>query len=304
MADKLEIKVTGSKGTPIIIQEAGPLEMNVQSAPNENMNLSKEELQLQIMSSVAGAKADSLYDIAVRNGYTGTEAEFLEWYRVKLLSTTGDSTTEGMTQKAITDELNLIKSAVFPLQLTFTRSGSSVLEYTGTSQNVTLSWTVKRNGVYLIPTSVSINGVEQTAAPSGSVTMSVNTLGTTTFTLSVTADGLTDTATAQVQMVLPMFMGFYVAGATVNTMSASLTKVVKSSPAGTYTYTNDSNTKYLTICIPSTMNINTVKSSGFDVPMQQPVTDNSMTIGGAVRTYKIYRSASQINAGPMTIVIA
>ena len=77
MADNLEIKVSSSKGTPIIIQEAGPLDVNVQSSPKENMKMSKEELRLQILSSVAGAKGDSMYDIAVKHGYTGTEEEFI-----------------------------------------------------------------------------------------------------------------------------------------------------------------------------------------------------------------------------------
>lgn len=77
MADNLEIKVSSSKGTPIIIQEAGPLEVNVQSSPKEDMKMSKEEMKLQILSSVAGAKGDSMYDIAVKHGYTGTEEEFI-----------------------------------------------------------------------------------------------------------------------------------------------------------------------------------------------------------------------------------
>lgn len=77
MADNLEIKVSGSKGTPIIIQDAGPLDVEVSSSPNERVNINKAELKLQILSSVAGAKGDSMYDIAVKHGYTGTEEEFI-----------------------------------------------------------------------------------------------------------------------------------------------------------------------------------------------------------------------------------
>lgn len=77
MADNIEFKVSSSKNTPIIIQEAGPLEVNVQSSPKEDVKMSKGEMKLQILSSVAGAKGDSMYDIAVKHGYTGTEEEFI-----------------------------------------------------------------------------------------------------------------------------------------------------------------------------------------------------------------------------------
>lgn len=77
MADNIEFKVSSSKNTPIIIQEAGPLEVNVQSSQKEDMKMSKVEMKLQILSSVAGAKGDSMYDIAVKHGYTGTEEEFI-----------------------------------------------------------------------------------------------------------------------------------------------------------------------------------------------------------------------------------
>lgn len=304
MADNLEIKLTGSKGTPIILEENGPLNVNIQSSQRENNEIKKDSLLLQILSTVAGARAESLYDIAVRNGYTGTEAEFIEYMRTQVVQTTGQSETSVMSQKAVTLELDVLKAAVFPLTVTFSHSGDSVLEYTGTAKNVTLTWSVSRNGSSLTPTSISINGQSYTPAAAGSATVSVNSLGTNTFTITVVADGLTATASTSVSMVLPMYMGFYNAGSNVNTMSQSLNKLVKLSPNGSYTYTNTGSPKYLTICVPSSMSVNSVKSSGFDVPMQSPVTDNSMTIGGATRTYKIYRSASQINVGQMSFVIS
>jgi len=304
MEEKLEINVLGSKWTPVVMNNIGPLHMNVESAQNESIEMKKEQLRIQILSSVAGARGKSIYDIAVENGFIGTEEEFLEWFRTPIVQATGNSETDVMSQKAVTEELDSLKNAVFPIQLTFTRSGSSPIEYTGSDANVTLSWTVKRKGEALTPTSVKINNVAQTAASSGSTTVSVNALGTTTFNLEVVADNLTATETTSVATVLPIYMGFYMAGSNVNAMKSSLTKYVKSSPAGSYTLTNNLNTKYLTICIPSTMNINTVKSSGFDVPMQRPVADTSMNIGGQTRSYKIYRSASTINTGSMSIVIA
>lgn len=72
-----------------------------------DFQIEKKDLRIEILSSVAGAKADSLYDIAVRNGYTGTEQEFIESLYVAIEQTVGQSTTAVMSQKAVTDALGL-----------------------------------------------------------------------------------------------------------------------------------------------------------------------------------------------------
>lgn len=69
--------------------------------------IEKKNLRIEILSSVAGAKADSLYDIAVRNGYVGTEQEFIDSLYVAIEQTIGQSTTAVMSQKAVTDALGL-----------------------------------------------------------------------------------------------------------------------------------------------------------------------------------------------------
>lgn len=206
-------------------------------------------------------------------------------------------------EEGIEDNITALNEAVFPLELTFA-SNATLLEYTGVAQVVLLSWSIRRRGELKTPAAVSINGTSLTPSATGTAQMMANTLGVNNYVLSVTADNMTNTATRTVNMMLPIYMGFHTDGATVNAMKSALTKMVKTTPAGSYTFTNDNNAKYLTLCVPATMTINSVKSSGFDVPMQAAVIDNSIVIGGQTRQYKIYRSASPINAGNMTITVS
>lgn len=53
---------------------------------------------------------------------------------------------------------------------------------------------------------------------------------------------------------------------------------------------------YLWLCVPDTMNINSVTSGGFAVPMESPITIAVTNKGN----YKCYRSSNQINAGSLT----
>lgn len=46
-------------------------------ARNAIIEVKKEQLHVDILSKVAGAQAENLYQIAVKNGYEGTEADFI-----------------------------------------------------------------------------------------------------------------------------------------------------------------------------------------------------------------------------------
>lgn len=203
-----------------------------------------------------------------------------------------------------------LQQSVFPLTVTFTNNAASPSEYTGTAITPTLTWTSTRSGSPITPTEVKIKQgstvlVTQTPATNtGTYVASVNAIGATTFTAEVTAAGMVKSANTTINQVLPCYVGFYTPGATVNTMKGSLTKKVISGVTGiSGTYSNDNATKYLTICIPDTMTIHHIKSSGFDVPMQAVATDTSMKVGGTTRTYKVYRSASPFNVTSVAIVV-
>jgi len=207
---------------------------------------------------------------------------------------------------------------IVPVEATLAASVSNPQEYTGNDLSVTLTWTCKRDGVNKTPTQVvikkGVTTIETISTPlshTGTYSTTVNALGDTTFTVEITADGLTATASKTVQQVLPSYVGFYtydpssIIHVSAATMKSSLTKKVLTSVSGLGgTYTNDSNTKYLTLLVPNSLTITKVTSSGFDVPMQRVDPDDSIECPtGTTRTYKVYRSASPINAGDMTIAV-
>lgn len=219
------------------------------------------------------------------------------------LQQTGQSTTTPMSQKAVTDELNNLGKAVWPLTASFSAS-PSVIEYTGQAQETTLSWTVKRNGANATVTRLTVkqgsNNVYSGTANPGSQKVSVNTKGSTKYDLSATADGMTVTGSATVNAVLPMYFGFAAANAASGQQITSLGKQpLKTSPAGTYTLTNNTDGNYIWLCIPDTMTISRVTLNGFDVPMEA-AQNSSTNLGG----YKCYRSSNALVTGSYTIVIS
>lgn len=278
--------------------------------------------------SVNGSDVHPLYYKGNRAGDSNTwkQDEVLDVYfdgfhyqaraGVSVVQSTGQDPDVVMSQKAVTDELTVIKQEIWPLEITFTNDASNPAEYTGNNINVTLSWTCKRKGVNKIPELVVIkkgSTVLQTLTPSaasGTYATTVNELGNIAFTVEITADGMTKTATTTVSTVLASYVGFFTHGssADANTMKSSLTKkVVKSVSSLTGTYSNDQNGKDLVILVPATMTVNNITSSGFGVPYTLVNSnDTSITIGGTARSYKVYKSSSStgINAGNMSIVVS
>ena len=75
----------------------------------------------------------------------------------------------------------------------------------------------------------------------------------------------------------------------------TLTKqALKASPSGTYNISVNEN-EYIWWCIPNIMTINSIKSGGFDVPIEAPI---------AIGSYKCYRTSSRLKAGIMNCVIS
>jgi len=233
---------------------------------------------------------------------------------VTVVQTIGQDPDVVMSQKAVTDELTSIKQEIWPLELTFSHNVGNPIEYTGSNVNATLSWTCKRQGAAMIPSSeiitqdgTTIDSNVPPAAASGTKATTVNKLGSTGFVLTIQADGMTKTASTSINQVLPMYVGFYAHGssATANTMKGSLTKKIANSISSLGgTYKNPTNGYDLVILVPNDKTITKVVSGGFEVPMSAATTDTSINIGGA-KTYKIYKSASAtgINAGNMTITV-
>ena len=254
--------------------------------------------QAGIYNNFGGVEIEAGIAVLLWNGSNWTKNQVLT-----ISQELGDGENAVMSQKAVTDELNALGATVWPLSVSFSAS-SSLIEYTGQAKEVTLNWIVKRKDASITVTSLTVkqdsSSIYSGTANPGSQKVNVNTKGVIKYDLSASADGLTVTSSTTINIVLPMYFGFNVAADTgslnITTLSNSAVKI---NPSGTYTLTNNTDGKYIWLCIPDTMTINRVTLNGFDVPME--VAQNSSTnLGG----YKCYRSSNALVAGSYTIIIS
>lgn len=179
-----------------------------------------------------------------------------------------------------------------------------LIEFTGSEKDTSVAWKIMRKGVGVTPTVLTFkqDGVALSAelSANGSINAKVNKLGDTVFEIAVEAEGMKKSASKKLTMVLPVYMGF--AGAT-DAAGLAITELSKyaplASPAGTYKIKNNADGIYLWLCVPDTMTINKVTSSGFTVPMREVQTGQT-ELGG----YKCYRSSNAIVAGEYTYTIS
>lgn len=179
-----------------------------------------------------------------------------------------------------------------------------LIEFTGSEKDTTVAWKIMRKGVGVTPTELTFkqNGVALAAGltASGSINAKVNKLGDTVFEIVVTADGMKGSTSKKLTMVLPVYMGFAGASDASGLAITGLSKYAPlASPAGTYKIKNNTDGIYLWLCVPDTMTINKVTSSGFTVPMREVQTGQT-ELGG----YKCYRSSNAIVAGEYTYTIS
>ena len=179
-----------------------------------------------------------------------------------------------------------------------------LIEFTGSEKDTSVAWKIMRKGVGVTPTVLTFkqDGVALSAelVANGSINAKVNKLGDTVFEIAVEAEGMKKSASKKLTMVLPVYMGF--AGAS-DASGLAITGLLKyaplTSPAGTYKIKNNADGIYLWLCVPDTMTINKVTSSGFTVPMRAVQTGQT-ELGG----YKCYRSSNAIVAGEYTYTIS
>lgn len=121
-----------------------------------------------------------------------------------------------------------------------------------------------------------------------------------TYSVSITAHGVTKNASATVSAYYPCYFGHTTKTIIVGTDVLSFSKQsIKSSPNGTYSMSDISQGEYVWLCIPSNFNINSVTSSGFSVPMEAAI---SVPVEGK-GNYKCYRTSSSLVAGTFNFVI-
>ena len=121
-----------------------------------------------------------------------------------------------------------------------------------------------------------------------------------TYSVSITARGVTKNASATVSTYYPCYFGHTTKTIIVGTDVLSFSKQsIKSSPNGTYSMSDISQGEYVWLCIPSNFNINRVTSSGFSVPMEAAI---SVPVEGK-GNYKCYRTSGSLVAGTFNFVI-
>lgn len=179
-----------------------------------------------------------------------------------------------------------------------------LIEFTGSEKDTTVAWKIMRKGAGVTPTVLNFkqDGVALSAelVANGSISTKVNKLGDTVFEIAVEADGMQKSTSKKLTMVLPVYMGFAGASDAAGLAITELSKYAPlTSPAGTYKIKNTADGIYLWFCVPDTMTINKVTSSGFTVPMREVQTGQT-ELGG----YKCYRSSNAIVAGEYTYTIS
>lgn len=179
-----------------------------------------------------------------------------------------------------------------------------LIEFTGSEKDTSVAWKIMRKGVGVTPTVLTFkqDGVALSAelVANGSINAKVNKLGDTVFEIAVEAEGMKKSVSKKLTMVLPVYMGFAGASDAAGLAITELSKYAPlASPAGTYKIKNNADGIYLWLCVPDTMTINKVTSSGFTVPMREVQTGQT-ELGG----YKCYRSSNAIVAGEYTYTIS
>ena len=212
--------------------------------------------------------------------------------------------TNPVQNKAITAAMTELQEYCFPTSLEASVSPSSV-EWKGNSVEVSVHFKVLRNSKPVVADTVQIQFNGETKilenVSESSEKFILSTFGYKSG--SVTAEKGTTTIknsprSISTNLYLPVYYGFSKA-TTVNELTITSLTNGGSSLNGTKTLNNDDATKYLWLCVPSTMSINKVTSGGFDVPFLAPV-EASTTLG----TYKCYRTQDLPGTDPMTIVIS
>lgn len=172
----------------------------------------------------------------------------------------------------------------------------------GVSTTISVSWASKLDGSSTTADScaVTVGGTVISDDSGGNGSYSTTVTDTTACQVTSVISGTTKTASATATAVYPMYFGSSANSSLSSADVLAMTKQsIKSSPSGSYSVTVAEG-NYMWLCVPSTMTINKVTSSGFDVPMEAAA---SVEVSGKT-TYKCYRSSSTYVAGTVSIVVS
>ena len=217
---------------------------------------------------------------------------------VNVVQSTGTSTTDAMSQAAVTRELNSINGILneqYSKIASFTASPSVVEKGIG-AQSIKLSWRTTFNDQTITPDSLSVKkSTSETPLTTDKTltTVTDSASADTTYTLTAVINGVTKTATAYARFYYPQFAG---ASASESLASADVlalgNKVVAASVARTVTM-EVAQGEYFWFAVPENFTITSIKMGGFDVSLNDVAT---VAVDGR-GNYKCYRSAKPQSAG-------
>lgn len=164
----------------------------------------------------------------------------------------------------------------------------------GVSTPVTLQWSFKFNDIPMNPDTISITeGGTEIHTDVNTKVISRNINNTTKYIAQSVFRSVPKIQSITVNAYSPMYFGSSSLD-TISDITTLVKQTIKASPVGSYSISVNEN-EYVWWCIPSTMTINSIKSGGFDVPIEPPI---------IVGEYKCYRTSSRLKAGTMNCIIS
>lgn len=220
--------------------------------------------------------------------------------KASVVQETGTATDKVMSQKVVTDNLTELQNTVFPLEVSLSLD-KSLLEYTGSEQNIKATYSIKRKGSPITPTALalSVDGslVFIDVKQADTVTVKVNKEGETQIILTAKHGDLVKSASSKVTMVLPIYYGF---GTTETDIAIAANKLSpRLSASGTYAKTSAKDDVNFIILAPKTLpKLNNFTMGGAPFVMET----TSVTING--KDYYMYKSGGVYMSGTTLRVLA
>lgn len=200
--------------------------------------------------------------------------------------------------KSVDTKLSDINTVLYTQHAKVNLTGSPTIIEKGVSTQINLSWHYIYNDKEMTPNSMQLKSGD-TILESVNKTYTDTINNSKSYKVVAINQGITkESNVVTVNAYYPMYFGE--CGAVYDRATLITTnnkRPIVSSPRGDVSITFTGG-KYLWLCIPSTMIINKVTSSGFAVPMEAPV---MQTVN---EQYKCYRSTDTINKGTVNFTIS
>lgn len=209
----------------------------------------------------------------------------------------GQSEVIGITQKKLSEEHESVWNAINSIindKATVSLTVTPSVVHVGSTNTITLKATTDTAA-----TEIKITGGASVITGSGKSVQGTDTVqlsaaGEKTYTAEFTINGLKKSTTAKLTAVNKIYYG---SGDTYT--DATSVASARKTPAGTYNVTVETSGKSIFFVIPATMTINKATLSGFDFPLDAPVSVEKDNV-----SYKSYKSSNTMDAGTYQIVIS